>query len=68
MVQVGPARRVWPRYLAGLKAGGASKCFVYRLPSDFVPGRYRFGKAVDFGAAKDATKLMSCAEFTLQAG
>ena len=47
-VRVGPGRHIWPRYIAGLKAGGAGGCIHYTIPSEFQAGRYRLAKQVEY--------------------
>ena len=51
-VRVGPKTRGWPRWLAGLYAGGAGKCMDFRIPETFAPGLYRIVKSVKYGPWK----------------
>jgi hypothetical protein len=47
-VRVGPARTIWPRSLSALKAGWASNCMIYHIPSHFTPGLYRLKKWLSY--------------------
>jgi len=63
--RVGPARHVWPRYLAFLRAGGASSCITFRIPSQFTPGKYRIGRSVEAGKRGEEVELEIYREFTV---
>jgi len=65
--RVGPARHVWPRYLAFLRAGGTSSCITFRISSQFAPGKYLIGRSVEAGKRGEEVELEIYREFTVAA-
>jgi hypothetical protein len=65
-VRVGPENSVWPRYLAGLSAGGAGECMRFSIPQNFETGEYRLAKSISYGSLRSQETVSRYGLFTVE--